>query len=194
MNFNAIERLFFGATRLFTLVAVVNSIAGAVLMFWLGTENTFIAFAEQFGLDGVEGEDLPEEEAAMISLMAALDNFLIAVVLLFFAYGVYTLFVRPETSSRALGLPEWLHVQSIGQLKQTLAEVIIVVLFVLFLRSALETFQSPSDGMSLQAATRFLVLPLAILLLAGALRIVELHPKPLRPGDAKRSDPSSTET
>lgn len=188
MNINALERLVFGVSRLFTLIAVVNSIAGAVLMFWLGSENTILAFAEQFGHGGEEGEELPQEEAAMISLMAALDNFLIAVVLLFFAYGTYTLFVRPEKSTRELGLPEWLHVESIGELKQTLAEVIIVVLFVLFLRSALQTFQTSADGVSLQGAMRFLMLPGAILLLAAALRIVELHPKPRR-HDVQRSDP-----
>jgi uncharacterized membrane protein YqhA len=190
MNINALERLVFGVSRLFTLIAVVNSIAGALLMFWLGTENTILAFAEQFGHGGEEGEDLPQEEAAMISLMAALDNFLIAVVLLFFAYGTYTLFVRPEKSTRELGLPEWLHVESIGELKQTLAEVIIVVLFVLFLRSALQTFQTSADGVSLQGAMRFLMLPAAILLLAAALRIVELHPKPRR-HDVQRVNPSA---
>jgi len=121
----------------------------------------------------------------VISLMVALDNFLIGVVLLFFAYGVYGLFVRPDFNSRDLGLPEWMHVEQIGQLKQTIAEVIIVVLFVLFLRIALQTFQSGAEAPSLIRIGWFLMLPLSILMLAGGLRLVELHPKPRRIGPAK---------
>jgi uncharacterized membrane protein YqhA len=70
-----------------------------------------------------------------------------------------------------------MHVDQIGQLKQTLAEVIIVVLFVLFLRVALQTFHGEGLVLSPVGIARFLVLPLAILLLAGALRLVALHPK-----------------
>lgn len=177
---NRIEASIFRATRLLTLIAVAASLAGALLMFMLGAEETFTAFNQQYftNTDLVEG--LSEDEATVISLMVALDRFLIGVVLLFFAYGVYGLFVRPDLSSRELGLPDWMHVDQIGQLKQTLAEVIIVVLFVLFLRIALQTFHGGGMSMSLIGIGRFLMLPFAILLLAAALRLVELHPKPVR--------------
>lgn len=178
MKINRVEKFFFTATRLFTLVAVAASLGGALLMFYLGAENTFNAFAHQFTTSSKPVEGLPDDEATVISLMVALDNFLIGVVLLFFGYGVYGLFVRPDFNSRDLGLPEWLHVDQIGQLKQTLAEVIVVVLFVLFLRVALQTFQSGAGAITLAGIGRFLMLPLAIVLLAAALRLVELHPKP----------------
>ncbi|MAW82105.1 MAG: hypothetical protein CMI63_17850 [Parvularcula sp.] len=184
MKFNQVEKFFFMATRLFTLVAVAASLGGALLMFYLGAENTFNAFAHQFTTSPKPVEGLPDDEATVISLMVALDNFLIGVVLLFFGYGVYGLFVRPDFNSRDLGLPEWLHVDQIGQLKQTLAEVIVVVLFVLFLRVALQTFQSGAGAITLADVGRFLMLPLAIVLLAAALRLVELHPKPR----SKRND------
>ncbi len=180
MKFNDLEKAFFWGTRFFTLIAVAASLGGALLMFYIGAENTFAAFSQQFGERPVPVEGLPEDEATVISLMVALDNFLIGVVLLFFAYGVYGLFVRPDFNSRDLGLPEWMHVEQIGQLKQTIAEVIIVVLFVLFLRIALQTFQSGAEAPSLARLGWFLMLPLSILMLAGALRLVELHPK-LRP-------------
>ncbi|MCK5749383.1 MAG: YqhA family protein, partial [Oricola sp.] len=84
-----------------------------------------------------------------------------------------------------LGLPEWMHVEQIGQLKQTIAEVIIVVLFVLFLRIALQTFEGGVGEPSLRKIGGFLMLPVAILVLAGALRLVELHPKPRAGNPAK---------
>lgn len=184
-----IEKAFFRSIRFFTLVAVIASLAGAVLMFYLGAENTVEAFGQQFGLMAADTGDLPEEEASVIGLMVSLDRFLIGLVLLFFAYGVYGLFVRPGLDYRAMGLPAWMHVEQIGQLKQTLAEVIIIVLFVLFLRVALQTFHAGTEEMSYAGMARFLMLPAAIVLLAGALRLVELHPKPKRPGPATGTEP-----
>lgn len=171
------ERMFFGITRLFTIIAVVASLAGALLMFYLGAENTFTAFTQQFFHRSEVVGGLPRAEATVISLMVALDRFLIGMVLLFFGYGIYGLFVRPGVNSRDLGLPEWLHVDQIGQLKQTLVDVIIVVLFVLFLRVALQTFHSGPVEISSTVIARFLMLPVAILLLAGASRLLALHPK-----------------
>ena len=174
MDWNRLERQVLSGTRLLTLVAVVSSFAGALLMTYLGLINTLDAFHIQLG--AVE-TDLPGEEATIVMLIGALDRFLIAIVLLFFGYGIYTLFVRPDSTPSDLGLPRWLHVERIGQLKQTLAEVIIVVLFVLFLRVALETFVASDPDLSWLDVGKFLLLPLAILLLAWALKLAELHPK-----------------
>lgn len=171
------EKRFFWATRLFTLVAVIASIAGALLMFYLGSANTIEAFVLQIRPSAEAAAGLPANEATVITLMDALDRFLIGMVLLFFGYGVYGLFIRPEYGPRALGLPGWLHVERLGQLKQTIAEVIIVVLFVLFLRVALEAFHGGEGEMAPASLGRFLALPGAILLLSAALRLVRLHPK-----------------
>lgn len=170
------RRLLFG-TRLVTLVAVISSFAGSLLMFWLGLINTWKAFATQLG---DTGGPLPAGDLTVIHLIGALDRFLIAIVLMFFGYGIYVLFVRPEATPAQLGLPEWLHVESIGQLKQTLAEVIIIVLFVLFLRVALETFVAGAPGFDWMESLGFLLLPIAILLLAAGLWMAQLHPKPPR--------------
>jgi len=171
---NAERRLLYG-TRLVTLAAVISSFIGSLLMFWLGLVNTWRAFVTQ--IHDVEGS-LPVDDLTVIHLIGALDRFLIAIVLMFFGYGIYVLFVRPEATPAQLGLPEWLHVDSIGQLKQTLAEVIIIVLFVLFLRVALETFAAGAPKFDWQEMLGFLVLPLAIVLLAAGLKLAQLHPKP----------------
>ncbi len=178
MRANTIERAIFGVTRLITLVVVLSSLVGTVLMFYLGAENTFQAVAVQFNAAAQDVEGVPTQDATVISLMVALDRFLIGLVLLFFGYGVYGLFVRPQYSSDDLGLPGWLHVEHIGQLKQTLAEVIIVALFVLFIRLALQTYQDDASETSVLRIAEFLMLPLAILMLSGALRLAALHPKP----------------
>ncbi|WP_439620796.1 YqhA family protein [Hyphomonas sp.] len=61
----------------------------------------------------------------------------------------------PDATSRELILPDWMHMDQIGQLKQTLAEVIVVVLFVPFLRVALQTFRAGGMEMSLVGIGRF---------------------------------------
>lgn len=125
----------------------------------------------------------------MINVIEGLDRFLIAIVLLYFAYGVYSLFIHPERHETELALPAWLQVKQIGQLKQVVAEVIIVILFVLFLRVALQVYQRPDVSMSWTQIATFLMLPVCTVLLALALKLVELHPK-----DPQRRLPESDQS
>lgn len=149
-----------------------------MLMFFLGLYNIYEAF--RFGLAGGATDGATFGTSAVISVIEGLDRFLIAIVLLYFAYGVYSLFIHPETAAVDLALPAWLRVRQVGQLKQVVAEIIIVILFVLFLRVALETYRSPMVEMDVKQIATFTLLPFCTMLLAIALRLVELHPKPER--------------
>jgi uncharacterized membrane protein YqhA len=175
------ERDIIVATRFMAGAAVLGSIAGSLLMFILGLSNIFQAYGAWLPSSAVTEKPIPPSAAAIISVIEGLDRFLIAIVLLYFGYGVYSLFIHPERAEEELALPAWLRVKQIGQLKQVVAEVIIVILFVLFLRAALQIFQSPDRDMSWLDLGVFLSLPLATALLALALRLLELHPKPARP-------------
>jgi uncharacterized membrane protein YqhA len=177
MDTQPIERKFAIGARIATLLAVGASTIGALVMIVIGLEETAIAVWTQLTR---EPGALPAGDATAIHLISALDRFLMAIVLLYFAYGIYILFVRPGRDAEELGVPQWLHVEGIGQLKQTLAEVIVVVLFVLFLRVAVETFVAQGPDLSWQEIAKFLTLPLSIVLLAGALKLAELHPKSRR--------------
>ena len=53
----------------------------------------------------------------------------------------------------------------------------MVVLFVLFLRVAVETFVAHGPDLSWRELVKLLILPLSIFLLAGALKLAELYPK-----------------
>jgi uncharacterized membrane protein YqhA len=171
------ERRVVIGSRFLTIAAVLGSLGGSLLMFFLGLVNIFEAF--RYGMHVALNTDMtiPPEAAAVISVIEALDRFLIAIVLLYFAYGVYSLFVR-EQQEPELSIPQWLRVQHIGQLKQVVAEVIIVVLFVLFLRVALRAFQDPDLSLTWVQVAAFLLLPVATALLSLSLRLVALHPKP----------------
>jgi len=167
------RRVALGA-RLSTLLIVFASSLGAVLMIAIGLQETVMAAAT---LLGPTTSELPRGDVTAVHLVNALDRFLMSVVLLFFAFGVYLLFVRPDHRPEDLGIPHWLQVAGIGQLKQTLAEVIIVILFVLFLRVALESYIAREPELSWSAVLQLLILPVSIFLLSAALKLAELHPK-----------------
>jgi len=175
------ERVVVLGSRFLTSLAVIGSLTSSVLMFFLGLYDIFLAF--DYGLSAPIG-DAPKGSPgslAVIKVIEGLDRFLIAIVLLYFAYGVYSLFIRPEQaleeSRQDLALPSWLRVKEIGQLKQVVAEVIIVIIFVLFLRVALQVFQEDEIILNWRQIGTLLLLPLCSTLLGIALRLVELHPK-----------------
>lgn len=175
MSLRDIERRIIVSSRYLTVSAVFGSLAGSVLMFFLGLYNIVLAFTDGFRINQKEGENFGAQ--AVISVIEGLDRFLIAIVLLYFAYGVYSLFLHPHQTEKELALPEWLQVKQIGQLKQVVAEVIIVILMVLFLRLALQAFHGGNTAMDPAQIATLMILPVSILLLALALRFVQLHPK-----------------
>lgn len=169
-----LERRIVVGSRFFTLFAVLGSLVGAILMFFLGIYNVFEAYRD---ILSEPASDRPFGTAAVIQIIEGLDRFLIAIVLLYFAFGVYSLFIHPDEPEQKLALPQWLRVTQIGQLKQVVAEVIIVILFVLFLRVALQSFGDPNISLSWTQVATFALLPICTALLALALRLVQLHPK-----------------
>jgi uncharacterized membrane protein YqhA len=96
-----------------------------------------------------------------------------------FAYGIAIGFVFSLPEGYGRRLPNWMKVEGVGQLKATLAEVVIVVLIVIFARVVVGTVEldKPFDW-------PMLVLPASIFLIATALRMIEL-------GGAKGSHNSS---
>lgn len=174
-----VERYIVVGSRFLTIPAVIGSLCGSVLMFAQGARNIYDAYVNSWRASYAAGST-SKSTASVISVIESLDRFLIAIVLLYFAYGVYSLFIHPEEHETELALPAWLRVGQIGQLKQVVAEVIIVVLLVLFLRVALEAFQVPRIEMSWQQIATFVLLPVCTALLALSLRLVQLHPKPRR--------------
>ncbi|MEX2453184.1 MAG: YqhA family protein [Rhodospirillaceae bacterium] len=175
MNLRDIERRIVVSTRFFTIIAVVGSLAGSLLMLFLGSVNVYEAFRHVLEYDA-ESEDM-FGATTIIAVIESLDRFLIALVMLYFAYGVYSLFVHPEESEQDLSLPFWLRVRRIGQLKQVVAELIVVILFVLFLRQCLQAFSVPGTVLTWNGIFTLLVLPVSAVFLALALKLIELHPK-----------------
>lgn len=161
------KRLFIGIQAL-SWIAIVSSLVGTLLMFYIGAVKTFFAVRQGiFGYPGEGGslEALESGDAATVYVIKALDAFLIGFVLFLFAYGVYRLFVCNQTEKKDL-LFTWIQFPGFGHLKLILTEVILVILFVKFLEIVLTRVETLNWEM--------LVLPISILLLGITLKLVDL--------------------
>lgn len=152
--------------RYMTLLAVISSMLGAALLFILGVHKTLLAFSTYLS-PPVEGT-MPPADQAISYLIQSMDDFLIGLVFLVFGYGVNTLFIR-GVESPPVGEGQFLggvRIRSVEQLKGILGELVVIVLIVRFMEIAL---------LNLNALDwTLLVLPAAILMLALALKFLDL--------------------
>ncbi|MGV8840251.1 MAG: YqhA family protein [Bauldia sp.] len=159
---NALRVLF--AFRVVMLAGSIGSFLGSLLMFYQGF--LFVGDAWETVRHGGE-----EGHVAQITVpvLEAVDSFLFGVVLVIFAYGIAVGFVIRLPDRIARILPSWMKISGVSQLKAILAEVVIVVLIVIFARVVVEAVD---HGGSFDWS--LLVLPLAIVLLAGAIWLLDL--------------------
>ncbi len=101
----------------------------------------------------------------VVSVMSATDEFLFAVVLGLMAAAILCNFVLTLSDEAMAALPKWLVFHDISHVKHTLVELILVYLIVNFATDVAEAEHASNWG--------FLVMPAAILALAGAARIMK---------------------
>jgi uncharacterized membrane protein YqhA len=145
--------------RAVMLIGSAGAMVGSLLMFLQGAFHLHDAWHKL--TSGTEAE-----KQVTVPVLEAVDAFLFGIVLVIFAYGIAIGFVFTLPEGYGKRLPVWMKVQGVGQLKATLAEVVIVVLIVIFARVVVE-----ANG---HFEWSMLVLPASILLIAVALRMIEL--------------------
>jgi uncharacterized membrane protein YqhA len=152
--------------RFMTMLAVLASLLGAALLLIIGTSHVIEAFLIFLGLTAPH---IPGNESieTVVAVVESLDNFLLAFVLIYFAYSIYFIFVhrerRPEQQAE-IPMPQWLQVESVGQMKRVLLEVIMVLIGVLFLKLV---FTAQED-----IGWTIIVLPITMVSIAVSLKLV----------------------
>ena len=162
--------------RWISVIAVIGSVVGSLLMFLIGGADVIKSVRLYTGLMKskiVGGESMLGVDA-VVHLLAALDSFLFALILFYFAFGIYSLFLRPDKEDareEAImnALPKWLQVDTLGQLKRRLLEVIIVLIAVIFLKDAL--YLRPED----EVDWTLLIAPISMISIAVVLKIVNFE-------------------
>ena len=160
---------FFIQFRFLSFIAILCSLIGSLLMFIIGATKTYHAFNAVF-FDKVPVDSLSHlnpSDIATTYLIKSIDAFLIALVLFIFAYGVYSLFLTKESKKLQNGALDWIKIPNISHLKNILAEVIIIILFVKFLEFVFVSLE--------QISWEVLYLPASILLLSLGLKFLELR-------------------
>jgi uncharacterized membrane protein YqhA len=149
--------------RAIMLIGSAGAMVGALLMFLQGGLYLYEAWHTLM----TPGE--VAERQVTVPVLEAVDAFLFGIVLVIFAYGIAIGFVFTLPEGYGGRLPPWMKVGGVGQLKATLAEVVIVVLIVIFARVVVEAQGKFEWSM--------LVLPASILMISVALRMIELGGK-----------------
>jgi len=136
-----IERLFesiMWKSRLFILLAVIFGLIGAVILFIVASVDIYevLSYTLNVYVNGLHPKDF--HEVIVSKIIGAVDLYLIAIVMLIFAFGIYELFIskievaeNKETGSNILAI------SSLDQLKDKISKVIIMVLVVGFFQRVL---------------------------------------------------------
>lgn len=125
-------------SRYLTLLAVWSSIVGMAMLFVLSALDMLVLIKE-FGSVYFLGHDNPNFHTEVVShVITAVDDFLLAMVLLIFALGVYELHIdkihfarESETAGKIL------QITSLDDLKDRLGKVILMILIVAFFKNVL---------------------------------------------------------
>ena len=138
-----LEKIFESAmwkTRLFVLLPVIFGLIGAVILFVVASKDIFevLIYTLNVYLNGLHPENFHEEIVSKI--IGAVDLYLIAVVMLIFAFGLYELFIsKIDAAEDTKTGSTILAIHSLDQLKDKIAKVIVMVLIVSFFQKVLHT-------------------------------------------------------
>ncbi|UQD55374.1 YqhA family protein [Flavobacterium sp. K5-23] len=161
------KKIFF-LFRYVSWTAIIGSLLGSLLLFVVGALKTMNAFRVViFNYIPEDKAHLHPADIATTYLIKSLDTFLIALVLFIFAHGVYTLFISNKKYDDEKNVLKWIKTPNIGHLKNVLAEVIVIILFVKFLEVVFVNI----DNLKWE----IVILPISIVLLALGLKFLKLN-------------------
>jgi len=141
--------------RFVLIVPILISMVGAVMMFAVGTHQTYkaaasILFRADFSNPGVT-----------LPIIKALDAFLIGIILVIFSFGIYDFFVSILEPAEHAGLrPDWFKFETTGELKTKMVELVLVILAILFFE------QMIANAGSFEDPVLYLIIPVGAAILA----------------------------
>ncbi|MCA9402052.1 MAG: YqhA family protein [Candidatus Omnitrophica bacterium] len=125
----------FWKSRAITFFAVIFSLVSSLILFLAGSYQILeatIKFTKRLG-------DYADYNTLVISIIGAVDLFLIGIVLLIFSFGIYELFISkidPAEYDKEINI---LEIKNLDSLKNKLLKVIIMVMVVHFFKMVMTT-------------------------------------------------------
>lgn len=140
------EKLLWNS-RFVVMLAVISSIIGMLLLFLLSAADMLHLAIEYIEMTFLGHEYTDFHTKAVSHIISAVDDFLLATVLLIFALGLYELFIDELTVARggdSSKTSNILVINSLDDLKDRLGKVILMILIVAFFKNVLYvTFDNP---------------------------------------------------
>jgi len=152
------------------LIPIVATFVGAIVIFCVGVYEAWQSITLIPQMDVIEIE---------VHLIQSVDSFLLGLVLMIFSYGIYDLFVsKLEIAEIPQIRPDWLKFEDIGELKSTLAEVIVMILTITFFSLIIENMNRFTNVWT------FLAIPIGIFFIALAHGLLKHLTRSLKPKTA----------
>lgn len=132
-------------SRFVVLLAVISSAVGMLLLFLLAAADMAHLATDYIELTFF-GKEYPDFHTRAVShIISAVDDFLLATVLLIFALGLYELFIdKIEVARGHEKSNNILVINTLDDLKDRLGKVILMILIVAFFKNVLHvTFDNP---------------------------------------------------
>ena len=146
------ERLFekvLWSCRYAVLLAVVASMISALILFFIATFDVLYVAYKAFGYYAGSVKMSYDEfhTEAVGHIIASVDDFLLATVLLIFSLGLYELFIsKIEEAESEKTYSNILVIKDLDDLKDRLAKVVLMILIVTFFKNVIRMeFKDPLD-------------------------------------------------
>lgn len=141
--------------RIVILAVVIIMLLSSLIAFYLGIHSAYEAYSEITHAASLH-QPLPSEEI-LVFLISSIDEFLLGIVLIIIALGIYELFISDiKLTGKST---KWMEFSSLEELKAVLTKVIVIILMVYFFKSVV--------GMKFTT-------PLSILYLAAGIIMIAL--------------------
>ncbi|WP_439493969.1 YqhA family protein [Bosea sp. (in: a-proteobacteria)] len=144
------------AIRAIIALAALGMMSGALVLLGEAGANVVAAARAMLAQD--------HAKSAVSLIMKTVDECLFAIILMLLGTKVLASFVIKESFFETRSLPGWIKPSEMGELKSTFCQAILVFLIVDF-ATDMASVETPLDA-------SYLVLPAAILIIAGALRLM----------------------
>ena len=148
---SALERYFEGAlwsSRWVVMVAVIASLITAFGIFYMTAVDVYYTMqhlVHYAQLDDAARSHLKAQTVAHV--VGSVDGFLLGTIMLIFALGLYELFISKIDQAHESGASKILYINSLDDLKDKLAKVIVMILIVMFFEQAI--FLKPTGPLEL---------------------------------------------
>ncbi len=147
----ALERIFesfLWNSRLVVLAAVFLSLISSLALFYMATVDAVYMVGHLSEYASLEGKERFALRSTTIThVVELIDGYLLAIVLLIFAMGLYELFIsKIDQAEDATNASKVLVINNLDDLKARLAKVILMIMIVKFFEYALKMkFTTPMD-------------------------------------------------